>query len=207
MAGGPLVHNASADESKIVALGEAVDPLEYAMDDMHDDHDEHEEEGHDHEDEHEEEGHDHEDEHEEEGHDDHDEMIIGHLLVADAVEAHLSLIDLSTDDVESGVFEVAAPRATVYPSPTHRYGIVLARGPEDNDDRVHVFDGGVFLVEHGDHYDLVTEPVSHGTALEIADERPIHYVNSHGWTAIFADSPRSRLPDQRGRPGELKWRL
>ena len=33
-----LLHNASADESKIVALGESVDPIEFAMDDMHDDH-------------------------------------------------------------------------------------------------------------------------------------------------------------------------
>ena len=173
-----LLHNASADESKIVALGEAVDPIEYAMADAHDDH---EGEAHD---DHEEEGHD---DHEGEGHDDHDEMTIGRLLVADAVEAHLSVIDLSTDDVDSGIFEVAAPRATVYPSPTHRYGIVLARGPEDNDDRVHVFDGGVFLVEHGDHYDLVQEPVSRHS-LEIVEERPIHYVNSHGWTAIFADA-------------------
>ena len=170
-----LLHNASADESKIVALGEAVDPLEYAMADMHDDH---EEEGHD----------DHEgEEHEEEGHDDHGEIAIGRLLIADAVEAHLSVIDLSTDHVDSGIFEVAAPRATVYPSPTHRYGIVLSRGPEDNDDRVHVFDGGVFLVEHGDHHDLVQEPVSRHS-LEIAEERPIHYVNSHGWTAIFPDA-------------------
>ena len=166
-----LLHNASADESKIVALGEGIDPIEFAMAGMHDDHGE-EADGH-----------------HGEG-DDHDETIVGRLLVADAVEAHLSVIDLSTDDVERGIFEVAAPRATVYPSPTHRYGIVLARGPEDGDDRVHVFDGGVFLVEHGDHYDLVQEPVSRHS-LEIAEERPIHYVNSHGWTAIF--------PDARGR--------
>ena len=176
-----LVHNASADESKIVALGEAVDPIEFAMADMHDDH---EDEGHD---DHEDEGDDHEDEHEDEGDDHHDEMIMGRLIVADAVESHLSVIDLSTDHVDSGIFEVAAPRARVYSSPTYRYGIVLARGPEDDDDRIHVFDGGVFLVEHGDHYDLVQEPVSRHS-LEIAEERPAHYVNSHGWTAIFADS-------------------
>ena len=173
-----LLHNASADESKIVALGNVVDPLEYAMLAMH--HDDHEEEGHD---EHEEEGHDHD----EEGHDDHSEMTIGRLLVADAVEAHLSVIDLSTDHVDSGIFEVATPNATIKASPTHRYGIVLARGPEDDDDRIHVFDGGVFLVEHGDHYDLVTQPVSRHS-LEIAEEWPVHYVNSHGWTAIFTDS-------------------
>ena len=43
-----LLHNASADESKIVALGESVDPIEFAMDDMHDDHEgegDHEDEG------------------------------------------------------------------------------------------------------------------------------------------------------------------
>ncbi|MCY3994194.1 MAG: zinc ABC transporter substrate-binding protein [Caldilineaceae bacterium] len=185
-----LLHNASADESRIVALGEGVDPIEFTMVDMHDDHEAHgddDHEGHDHDDDHEahddddHEGHDHDDDH-----GDQDEMITGRLLVADAVEAHLSVIDLSTGDVDSGIFKVAAPRATVYPSPTHRYAIVLARGPEDGDDRIHVFDSGVFLVEHGDHYDLVTQPVSRH-ALEIADEQPIHYVNSHGWTAIFAD--------------------
>ena len=163
-----LLHNASSDESKVIALGDGVDPIEFSGPDPHghvaeeDDHMEHE------------------DEH-------HDEAVQGRLLVADAVEAHLSVIDLSTDDVDSGIFSVAAPRATVYPSPTHRYGIVLARGPEDHDDRVHVFDGGVFLVEHGDHFDLVQEPVTRHS-LEIADERPIHYVNTHGWTAIFADA-------------------
>ena len=167
-----LLHNASTDESKVVALGESVDPIEFTGPDPH---------GHmDHEDEHDEHGHEDEDEH-------HDEGAPGRLLVADAMEAHLSVIDLSTDEIDSGIFEVAAPRATVYPSPTHRYGIVLARGPEDGDDRIHVFDGGVFLVEHGDHFDLVSEPVSRHS-LEIAEERPIHYVNSHGWTAIFADA-------------------
>ena len=133
-----------------------------------------------------------EDEH---GHDDeemHDDdhgaaEAAGRLLIADALEAHLSVIDLTTDDVDSGLFEIAAPRARVLPSPTHRYGVVLARGPEDGDDRVHIFDGGIFLVEHGDHYDLMRSPVSRHS-LEIVEENPIHYVNSHGWTAIFADT-------------------
>ncbi len=181
-----LIHNASADESKVIALGDSVDPIEFAMVDMHDDHDEHMDED----DEHEDEDDEHEDEHDEhmdEGEEHHDEVGIGRLIVADAMEAHLSVIDLSTDHVDNGLFDVAAPRATVYPSPTHRFAIVLARGPEDDDDRVHVFDGGVFLVEHDDHHDLVTQPVSRH-ALEIADERPVHYVNSHGWTAIFADA-------------------
>ncbi|MDE2987916.1 MAG: zinc ABC transporter substrate-binding protein [Chloroflexota bacterium] len=112
---------------------------------------------------------------------------VGRLLVADALEAHLSVVNLSGDSVNRGLFDIAAPRARVLPSPTHRYGFVLARGPEDGDDRVHIFDGGIFLVEHGDHFDLVQERVSRH-ALEIVEENPIHYVNSHGWTAIFADT-------------------
>ncbi len=178
-----LLHNASADEARIIALGDGVDPIEFAMVDMHDDHGDEDEHGHA-EDEHEDEHGHAEDEHEDEH--GHDEMFVGRLLVADAVEAHLSVIDLSTGDVDSGIFKVAAPGATVYASPSHRYAIVLARGPEDGDDRIHVFDSGVFLVEHDDHYDLVTQPVSRH-ALEIADEQPVHYVNSYGWTAIFAD--------------------
>ncbi|MXX23865.1 MAG: zinc ABC transporter substrate-binding protein, partial [Caldilineaceae bacterium SB0668_bin_21] len=84
-----LLHNASADESRIVALGEGVDPIEFTMVDMHDDHADEDEHGHA-EDEHEDEHGHAEDEHEDEH--DHDEMIMGRLLVADAVESHLSVI-------------------------------------------------------------------------------------------------------------------
>ena len=134
--------------------------------------------------------HGHHDDHEEdEAHDDDHGAAeaMGRLLVADALEAHLSVVNLSSDSVNRGLFDIAAPGARVLPSPTHRYGFVLARGPEDDDDRVHIFDGGIFLVEHGDHFDLVQERVSRHS-LEIVEENPIHYVNSHGWTAIFADT-------------------
>jgi len=64
-----LLHNASADESRIVALGEGVDPIEFTMVDMHDDHGDADEHGHD------EDDHDDEDEHghDEDDHDDEDE--------------------------------------------------------------------------------------------------------------------------------------
>ncbi|MYG89948.1 MAG: hypothetical protein F4188_00110 [Chloroflexi bacterium] len=178
----------------VLDLAEAIEEAGYelapfsAMAAEHGHHDEHEgEEAHEDED-----GHDHE---EDDAHDDeemHDDdhgaaEAVGRLLVADAVEAHLSVVNLSGDSVNRGLFEIAAANASVYASPTHRYGIVLARGPEPDDDRIHIFDGGTFLVEHGDHYDLVTERVTRHP-LEIAEEWPVHYVNSHGWTAIFADT-------------------
>ena len=151
-----------------------------------DDHDDHDDHGH-MEDDHDDHGHE-QDDHDDHGHEDeHAADPTGRLLIADASEAVLSVVDLWTEDVSFGAFDVAAVNATVHPSPTHRYGIVLARGPEDDDDRVHIFDGGVFLVEHGDHYDLFRRQVQRHS-LEIVEEAPIHYVNSHGWTAIFADA-------------------
>ncbi len=159
----------------------------------HDDHDDHDDHAHEDEDEqaHEEDEHDHDEDEDEHGHeDDHDDdhaAAVGRLIIADQAEAHVSVIDLTDDSVDSGAFAVAAPRAAVYPSPTNRYAFVLARGPEDDDDRIHVFDGGLFLVEHGDHHDLISQPVSR-LSVEIAEERPIHFVNSHGWTAIFSDA-------------------
>ncbi|MYE45378.1 MAG: hypothetical protein F4X25_01230 [Chloroflexi bacterium] len=75
----------------------------------------------------------------------------------------------------------------MHTSPTNRYAIVLARGPEAGDDRIHVFDGGVFLIEHGDHHDLVRRGVRERKPA-IVEEGPVHYVNSHGWTTIFADA-------------------
>ena len=116
----------------------------------------------------------------------HDELI-GRLLVTDGVEAHLSVIDLSTGDVESGIFDIAGPNARIYPSLDHRYAFVLARGPESDDDRIHLFDGGVYNEPHGDHFHLTTDPVSRHP-LEIVEEWPVHSVNSNGWTTIFADT-------------------
>ncbi len=69
-----LLHNASADESKIVALGDSVDPIEFAMVDTHDDH-------------------------EDEGDDGHGEMIVGRLLVGDGERGTVSVIDLETGEV------------------------------------------------------------------------------------------------------------
>ncbi len=159
---------------------------------MEHDHGQQDEDEHAHEDE---DDHEHEDEdhqqHEQDEEDEHDDAHAatptGRLLIADSAEAVISVVDLMSEEVDHGAFAVATVNATVKNSPTHRYGIVLARGPEDDDDRIHIFDGGVFLVEHDDHYDLFTEPVSRHS-LEIVEEAPIHYVNSYGWTTIFADA-------------------
>ena len=160
-----LIENAARDHESIVELGEFTEPIAF-VDIFHEDE-------HDHEDEHMDEG---------EGH----VTATGRLLVADANEAHLSIVDLMIGEVTNEAFGVAAPGASVYSSPNHRFGFAVARGDGDADDRVHIFDGGVYLVEHGDHFDRVSKPIA---MLEIgtSDERPIHFANAGEWTAIFHD--------------------
>ena len=180
-----LIHNAGVDEHDIVALGEYVDPIEFSGPDMHGHHDdEHmddeEHDDHDDDDEEEHDDHDHEDEHEEH------EAAIGRLIIADRDQAALSVLDLTTEGLSELRIPVAAAGARVYSSPSGRFAFIIARGPEDNDDRVHVFDGGVYLEEHGDHFDLVSEAVS-PLSVGTSDDRPVHVSVHNGWTAIYHD--------------------
>ena len=174
-----LLENAARDHDALIELGDFVDPIDFvelfAHDDDHgmDMHDDDHEDAHD---------HDMEDDDHDEGH----AAARGRLLVASAEEAELSVVDLMSGWVYEHAFEVAAPGARVYSSPNHRFGFVTARGDGDNDDRTHIFDGGVYLVDHDDHQDLVSDPVMM-LALETSDERPIHVANGGEWTTIFHD--------------------
>ena len=122
--------------------------------------------------------------------DDHAVAEAGRIIVTDAASPYASVIDLGADLVVQGAFEVAAPGARVYSGLGSRYAFVLARGPGEADDRIHVFDGGIYSVPHGDHEDIVTGPVSR--RLDIAEELPIHYTDSGGWVAVFSDA-RGRI--------------
>lgn len=130
------------------------------------------------------------DDHAEDDHGEDDHMVAsagaGRIIVSDAESPYVSVIDLSTGFVARGAFEVAAPAATVYSGLDGRYAFVLSRGPGEADDRIHVFDSGIYTVPHGDHEDLVIDPVAR--LLDVADELPIHYTSVHGWVAVFADS-------------------
>ena len=150
-----LVHNASADESRVVELGEMVSPLEF--EEIHDDH-------------------------AMEG----EAALHGRLLIADGSEPRVSVFDLESGHVDLHALEVAAASATLYSSPSGRFVYAISRGPEDNDDRVQIFDGGIYLEEHGDHFDLVEDDVS-ALTLGTADERPIHVAVHGDQIAIFHD--------------------
>lgn len=151
-----LVENAARDHESIVSLGELAEPIEFV------------------------------DIFGEDMHGEESGSATGRLLVADADEPHLTVVDLGTGSLIEEAFEVAAPGARLYSSPNYRFGFALARGEGDNDDRVHIFDSGIYLVEHDDHEDMVSDPISM-LGLRTADERPIHFANAGEWTAIFHD--------------------
>ena len=67
-----LLHNASADETKIVALGDSISPMEFTGTDMHDDHDDHEDDD-DHMDDDHDDHEDEDDDHMDDDHDDHED--------------------------------------------------------------------------------------------------------------------------------------
>ena len=162
-----LVHNASADEQRIAMLGEMVSPIEF--EEIH---------------------YGHAMEGEASG------EILGRLLIADGSEPRVSILDLETGQLELHALDVAAASATLYSSPSKRFVYALSRGPEDNDDRVQIFDGGVYLEEHGDHFDLIEDDVSELT-LGTTDQRPVHVAVHGGQVAIFHDaSGRAALFDE-----------
>ena len=152
-----LIHNASADDTEMIALGNEIDPIEFEVT----------------------------------GHDDHEEeeggALMGRLLIADRDQASLSVLDLTSDLLAENSLQVAAAGASLYSSPSGRFAYAVSRGPEDNDDRVQIFDGGVYLEAHDGHMDLVSEPVSM-LSLGTTDQRPVHVSIHNGWTAIFHDA-------------------
>ncbi len=162
-----LLHNASADDSRIFALGDAVDPIEFSMVGMHDDH----------EDEHD----DHHDDHEDE-HDDHDETIMGRLLVGDGEEGKASVIDLESGAVDQGHFDLGSRAGRIYSTKSGRFAIAVS----SDANTAHVFDGGIYLEPHGDHFDLVEEDIRK-LPLDLSGDRPSHLYVSDEWAAIFYD--------------------
>ena len=152
-----LLHNASADESKIVALSDGVDPVEFATADMHDDHG------------------DEDDDH-------HGDTILGRLLVGDGEEGKVSVIDLETGAVDQGHFDLGSRAGRIYSTKNGRYAIAVS----SDANTAHLFDGGIFMEPHGDHFDLVEGDIRR-LPLDLSGDRPVHLYVSDEWAAIFYD--------------------
>ena len=167
-----LIHNASLDDHDVVALGDYIDAIETAETGAHhdDDHDDDHDDGDDHDDE----------------HDDEHGTAMGRLIIADTEQAALSVLDLSTEGLATHRLPVASANPTLYSSPSSRFLFAINRPENEADHRVQIYDGGIYLEAHGDHFDLVYDPVSL-MAPGTADPRPIHVAVHNGWTAIYHD--------------------
>ncbi len=162
-----LVHNASADESRVVALGDGVDPLEFS------------EEGH-HDDDHMDGGHMNDDHMDHE--DDHGEMLLGRLLIGDGEEGNLSVIDLETGDVEQDLFDLGSRAGRIYATHSGRYAIAVS----SDANTAHIFDGGIYLEAHGDHFDLVEAEVRK-LPIDLSGDRPVHMYVGGEWASVYYD--------------------
>ncbi|MYC30594.1 MAG: hypothetical protein F4X65_10995 [Chloroflexi bacterium] len=174
-----LVHNAQADESRVIELGEVVDPLEFSGADPHG----HGEEGHD------EHGHmeaGHEEGHDEHGHDEHghEEMttLLGKLLIGDGETGAMSIIELDHDHVEQNAFDMGSRAGRIYATHSGRFAIAVA----SDANMVHVIDGGTYMEPHGDHFDLVNREAEL-IGLDLSGDRPVHLHVGDEWAAVYYD--------------------
>ena len=160
-----LVHNASADESKIVALADRVDPLEFATAELHDDH-----------------GDDHGEMMEDEGHGEHGEEVLGRLLIGDGETGMMSVIDLEHGDVEQDAFDLGSRAGRIYATKSGRFAIAVS----SDANTAHIFDGGVYLEAHGDHFDLAEHEVER-LNIDLSGDRPSHLYAGSEWATIYYD--------------------
>ena len=155
-----LLRNASADESKLIALGEFVDPIEFSGPDLH--------------------GDDHGESMAAEGHG--GEEVMGRLLIGDGEEGKVSVIDLETGEVDQDHFDLGSRAGRIYSTQNGRYAIAVS--PDAN--AAHLFDGGIFMEAHGDHFDLVEAPTQR-LDIDLAGDRPVHLYVGEEWATIFYD--------------------
>ena len=158
-----LLRNASTDESGLIALGESVDPIEFSGPDPH--------------------GHHGDDHGEMMTDEDHDEpAIMGRLLVGDGEVGMLSVIDLETGEVGQGRFDLGSRAGRIYSTNSGRYAIAVS----SDANATHLFDGGIFMEAHGDHFDLVEEGIRK-LPLDLSGDRPVHLYVGPEWATIFYD--------------------
>ena len=120
--------------------------------------------------------------HGEHGHDGEGSAIAGRLLVGDGESGSLSVIDLESGAVHQNEFDLGSRAGRIYPSASGRYAVAVSTDANT----VHIFDGGIYLEEHGDHHDLVETEVSR-LDLDLSGDRPVHLYTSSEWATIFYD--------------------
>ncbi len=118
------------------------------------------------------------DEHGEEG----AEELVGRLLVGDGETGMMSVIDLEHGDVEQDAFDLGSRAGRIYATKSGRFAIAVS----SDANTAHVFDGGIYLEAHGDHFDQVEVPVK-PLGIDLSGDRPVHLYVGTEWATIFYD--------------------
>ena len=123
-------------------------------------------------------GDDHAMEHE----DEHGAELAGRLLVGDGETGALSVIDLETGHVHQDEFDLGSRAGRIYPTKSGRFAVAVS----SDANAVNVIDGGMYLEEHGDHFDLVERDVS-TLGLDLSGDRPVHMYVGGEWATVYYD--------------------
>ena len=110
------------------------------------------------------------------------EAAVGRLLIGDGETGMMSVIDLEHGDVEQNAFDLGSRAGRIYPTKNGRFAIAVS----SDANAVHVFEGGIHLEAHGDHFDEVEGPVER-LDMDLSGDRPVHLYVGGEWAAIFYD--------------------
>ncbi len=107
--------------------------------------------------------------------------ILARLFVADATNSVLSLIDLETGAVSPGLFPLAS-RAVLGSSPSSRYCLAV----ELDADKAELFDSGIYVEDHGDHWHYYKENPRR-LSVSLLGDNPVHTVTVGDWLTLHWD--------------------
>ena len=115
-------------------------------------------------------------------HEEHEVELAGRLLIGDGETGALSVIDLESGHVHQNEFDLGSRAGRIYATKTGRFAVAVS----SDANAVNIVDGGVYLEEHGDHFDLVERDVS-TIGIDISGDRPVHLYVGGEWATVFYD--------------------
>ena len=110
------------------------------------------------------------------------EDLVGRLLIGDGETGAMSVIDLEHGDVDQDAFDLGSRAGRIYSTKSGRFAIAVS----SDANAAHVFDGGIYLEAHGDHFDEVDGPVER-MGIDLSGDRPVHLYVGSEWAAVFYD--------------------
>ena len=120
-------------------------------------------------------------------HDDHDDDAAsatahGRLLVGDGESGQLSVIDLESGAVMQDAFDMGARAGRIYATGSGRYAIAVA----SDANTAQIYDGGIYMEEHGDHSERVENAVRR-LDVDLSGDNPVHLYVADEWSTIYYD--------------------